>query len=176
MSEKKNFKTAALMKEMMRNYYAQGATAKKRHTGCLGDRSLSGRDSLCGGIFPYYPENFGALASARKVADKLSLAEAKDTPMISRLCLLRNWRRLRHRASCREILAPDVIFCCNTQCGTLPKWLKQPAGTIITLLPARFASDTDQPEELITDYYVDQLKEMISFLEEITGEPSTTGA
>ncbi|HHT46326.1 MAG TPA: 2-hydroxyacyl-CoA dehydratase [Firmicutes bacterium] len=179
MSEKKNFKTAALMKEMMRNYYAQGATAKEKGIPVAWVTAVFPVEILyAAGIFPYYPENFGALASARKVADKLSLyAEAKgyahDLCGYAR-CGIGDVYATEHPVG--EILAPDVIFCCNTQCGTLPKWFE--AASRHYNVPY-FLLDSpqipDQPEELITDYYVDQLKEMISFLEEITGEPFDYG-
>jgi benzoyl-CoA reductase/2-hydroxyglutaryl-CoA dehydratase subunit BcrC/BadD/HgdB len=175
MSEKKVFKTAARMKEIMQDYYAKGAAAKEKRIPVAWVTAIFPVEILyAAGVFPYYPENFGALASARKVADKLSLyAEAKgyahDLCGYAR-CGIGDAYADEHPVG--EILQPDVTFCCNTQCGSLAKWFEV-AGRHYNV--PYFLLDApqilDQPEELVTGYYVDQLKEMIAFVEKITAEP-----
>ena len=78
------------------------------------------------GVVPYYPENFGALAAARKVADKLSMvAEGGVMPMtfaVMPRCGIGDAYAEEHPVG--EIVKPDLLFCCNTQCGSLSKWFE----------------------------------------------------
>lgn len=173
MSEKKTFQTAQLMKEMMKKYYEEGATAKDRGIPVAWVTAVSPVEILyAAGVFPYYPENFGAVAAARKVADKLSVyAEAKgyahDLCGYAR-CGIGDAYADEHPIG--EIVKPDALFCCNTQCGSLPKWFEV-AGRFYNA--PYFLLDAPQignePEELCTSYFIEQLYEMISFLEKITG-------
>jgi benzoyl-CoA reductase/2-hydroxyglutaryl-CoA dehydratase subunit BcrC/BadD/HgdB len=175
MSEKKNFKTAQLMKEMMKKYYEDGATAKERGIPVAWITAVAPVEILyAAGVFPYYPENFGAVAAARKVADKLSVhAESKgyahDLCGYAR-CGIGDAYADEHPIG--EIVKPEVLFCCNTQCGSLPKWFEVASrfyNAPYFLLDAPLIGN--EPEELCTSYFKEQLYEMISLLEKITGNP-----
>jgi benzoyl-CoA reductase/2-hydroxyglutaryl-CoA dehydratase subunit BcrC/BadD/HgdB len=175
MSENKNFKTAQLMKEMMKKYYEDGATAKERGIPVAWLTAVSPVEILyAAGVFPYYPENFGAVAAARKVADKLSVhAESKgyahDLCGYAR-CGIGDAYADEHPIG--QIVKPEVLFCCNTQCGSLPKWFEVASrfyNAPYFLLDAPLIGN--EPEELCTSYFKEQLYEMISLLEKITGKP-----
>ncbi|KKM12560.1 hypothetical protein SY88_02920 [Clostridiales bacterium PH28_bin88] len=126
------------------------------------------------GLFPYYPENFGALAAARKVAHQLSgAAETRgyffDLCGYAR-CGLGDALSTEHPVG--EIERPDMLFCCNTQCGSLPKWFETASrfyNAPYFLLDSPLIETT--PTTLGRMYFIEQLKEMIDFLEVRTGRP-----
>ena len=175
MSEKKPFKTASYMKEVMAKYYEEGQKAKEEGTPVVWMTAVSPVEIVyAAGLFPYYPENFGALASAKKIADKLSMTAetqgyAHDLCGYAR-CGIGDAHSQEHPVG--KIVEPDVLLPCNTQCGSLPKWFQ--AASHYYNAPY-FLLDAPQlgfePEKFAIEYYVEQLKEMISFLEEITGQP-----
>ena len=75
MTKRKTFKTAAYMKELMAKYYQEGKEAREKGIPVVWITAVAPVEIIyAAGLFPYYPENFGALAAARKVADKLSMA------------------------------------------------------------------------------------------------------
>jgi benzoyl-CoA reductase/2-hydroxyglutaryl-CoA dehydratase subunit BcrC/BadD/HgdB len=175
MSEKKTFKTATLMKELMKKYYDDGFSAGKSGIPVAWITAVSPVEIIyAAGLFPYYPENFGAIASARKIADKLSVvAESKgyahDLCGYAR-CGIGDAYASEHPVG--EIIKPDLLLCCNTQCGSLPKWFE--VASRFYNAPY-FLLDAPQigaePEELVTSYYLEQLHELISFLEKVAGKP-----
>lgn len=175
MSGKNTFKTAGLMKELMARYYAKGVEAKASGIPVAWVTAVFPVEILyAAGLFPYYPENFGALAAARKVADKLSAA-AESKGYFNDLC---GYARCgigdayadEHPVG--EIVKPDLLFCCNTQCGSLPKWFEVAGrfyGAPYFLLDS--PQIVEEPIEPGQRYFIEQLKEMIVFIEEITGRP-----
>ncbi len=175
MSKKNAFKTTGLMKELMANYYAKGVEAKKNGIPVAWVTAVFPVELLyAAGLFPYYPENFGAMAGARKVANQLSeVAETKgyfnDLCAYAR-CGIGDAYADEHPVG--KIIKPDLLLCCNTQCGSLPKWFEA-AGRFYNA--PYFLLDSpqivEQPDQLCKQYFVDQLKEMVSFIEEITGKP-----
>ncbi|MCL5935605.1 MAG: 2-hydroxyacyl-CoA dehydratase family protein [Firmicutes bacterium] len=175
MTERPPFKTADLLKKLMSEYYAKGNAAREKGIPIAWVTAVFPVEVLyAAGIFPYYPENFGALAAARKVADKLSAsAEARgyyfDLCGYAR-CGLGDAYAANHPVGVIE--RPDLLFCCNTQCGSLPKWFET-AGRFYNapffLLDSPLIEST--PTTLGKEYFIDQLKEMIDFLEVRTGQP-----
>lgn len=173
MTSTKTFKTAALMKEVMARYNDAGKDARNKGIPVAWVTAVFPVEIVyAAGLFPYYPENFGAVAAARKIADKLSSAAeargyARDLCGYAR-CGIGDAYATEHPIG--EILKPDLIFCCNTQCGSLPKWFEV-AGRFydvpyFLLDSPRVGIETDQ---LCKGYYVDQLYEMIAFIEKFTG-------
>lgn len=175
MAERPPFKTADLLKRLMADYYARGSEAREKGIPVAWVTAVFPVEVIyAAGLFPYYPENFGALAAARKVADKLSAsAEAKgyyfDLCGYSR-CGLGDALAGVHPVG--KIESPDLLFCCNTQCGSLPKWFQTAArfyGAPFFLLDSPLIETT--PTTLGREYFIDQLKEMIDFIEVRTGSP-----
>ncbi|NMB41785.1 MAG: 2-hydroxyacyl-CoA dehydratase [Firmicutes bacterium] len=175
MIKPKPFKAVGLMKELMDKYYLEGEMSQKKGIPVAWVTAVFPVEIIyAAGLFPYYPENFGAIAGARKVADKLSMvAEAKgythDLCGYAR-CGIGDAYADEHPVG--KIIKPDLLFCCNTQCGSLPKWFEV-AGRFYDapffLLDA--PQIDDEIDELCERYFTLQLKELISFLEEFTGRP-----
>lgn len=168
------YKTAKLFKQLMSKYYTQGVEARKNNIPVAWVTAVFPVELLYAAeVFPYYPENFGALAAARKIAHKLSeVAEAKgyfyDLCGYAR-CGIGDAYSQEHPVG--QIERPDLVFCCNTQCGSLPKWFEAASrfyNAPYFLLDAPLIED--EREKLIKEYFVNQLEEMITFLEQATGK------
>ncbi|AGL00911.1 2-hydroxyacyl-CoA dehydratase subunit D [Desulfoscipio gibsoniae] len=174
MAPKQEFKTTAMFKQLMSQYYAQGVEARRKNIPVAWVTAVFPVEILYAAeVFPYYPENFGALAAARKIAHDLSeLAEAKgyfyDLCGYAR-CGIGDAYAQEHPVG--EIERPDIIFCCNTQCGSLPKWFEAASrfyNAPYFLLDAPLIEDAW--EEQVKKYFIKQLEEMIDFLEQSTGK------
>jgi benzoyl-CoA reductase/2-hydroxyglutaryl-CoA dehydratase subunit BcrC/BadD/HgdB len=163
------FKTAGLLKELMAKYYEQGSLARERGVPVVWVTAVSPVELVyAAGLFPYYPENFGALAAARKVADKVSAA-AEARGYFSDLC---GYARCGLGDAYAEehpvgkIVRPDLLFCCNTQCTSLQKWFE--AASSLYRVPY-FLLDAplieNAPTLLVKRYFVEQLQEAINFFE-----------
>ncbi len=173
MSAKNIFKTATLMKEIMARYNNAGKEAKKNGIPVAWVTAVFPVEIIyAAGLFPYYPENYGAVAAAKKIADKLSSAAeargyAQDLCGYAR-CGIGDAYADEHPIG--EILEPDLLFCCNTQCGSLPKWFEV-AGRFYNA--PYFLLDTPrvglETDELCKDYFIEQLHEMIAFIENFSG-------
>lgn len=169
------FKTAGLLKELMAKYYEQGAKAREKGVPVAWVTAVSPVEIIyAAGFYPYYPENFGALAAARKVADKLSMV-AETQGFFADLCGyarcgLGDAYAQEHPVG--NIVRPDLLFCCNTQCGSLQKWFET-AGRFYQV--PYFLLDTplieSAPTTLVKNYFVEQLQETINFIEVYTGVP-----
>lgn len=175
MAERPPFKAADLLKKLMSDYYAKGNEAREKGIPVVWVTAVFPVEIIyAAGLFPYYPENFSALAAARKVAGQLSAhAEARgyyfDLCGYAR-CGLGDAYAAEHPVG--RIERPDMLFCCNTQCGSLPKWF-QTAGRFYSA--PYFLLDSPMieaaPTTLGKDYFIAQLKEMIDFIEVRTGRP-----
>jgi benzoyl-CoA reductase/2-hydroxyglutaryl-CoA dehydratase subunit BcrC/BadD/HgdB len=174
LTERMPWQTAAMMKDLMADYYKQGAEAKEKGIPVAWVTAVFPVEIIyAAGLFPFYPENFGAVASARKMADKLSsVAEAKgyahDLCAYAR-CGLGDAHGQEHPVG--EIVKPDLLLCCNTQCGSLSKWFEVAARFYEAPYFLLDAPQVDmEPDELCKQYYTAQLKELIAFLESFTGK------
>lgn len=166
------FKTAALMKNLMARYYDLGEESRRKGIPVVWVTAVFPVEIIYAmDLYPYYPENFGALASARKVADKLSMvAETKgyfnDLCGYAR-CGIGDAYASEHPVG--KILSPDLLLCCNTQCGSLPKWFEAAARFYNA---PYFLWDSplieDETSDLKQNYLVKQLYELIDFLEVTT--------
>ncbi|MFZ5649253.1 MAG: 2-hydroxyacyl-CoA dehydratase subunit D [Bacillota bacterium] len=173
MTDRPPFLTADMLKKLMSEYYAKGNVAREKGVPIAWVTAVFPVEVIyAAGIFPYYPENFGALAAARKVAHKLSAhAEARgyyfDLCGYARCGLGDVWAA-DHPVG--KIESPDLLFCCNTQCGSLAKWFET-AGRHYNA--PFFLLDSPLIESLPTtlgkEYFIEQLKEMIDFIEVQTG-------
>lgn len=175
MAASQPFKTAGLLKELMAKYYEQGNLAREQGVPVVWVTAVSPVELVyAADLFPYYPENFGALAAARKVADKISMA-AEARGFFSDLCGyarcgLGDAYAQEHPVG--KIVRPDLLFSCNTQCGSLQKWFETAARLYQApyfLLDAPLIENV--PTELVKRYFVEQLHEAIDFFEVATGTP-----
>jgi len=160
------------MKELMARYYARGEECRRQGIPVAWVTAVFPVEIIYGmDLFPYYPENFGAVASARKIADKLSVAAERqgyfpDLCGYAR-CGIGDAYAVDHPAG--NILPPDLLLCSNTQCGSLPKWF-QAAGRFYNkpyfLWDAPFLES--EVSDLSQNYLLQQLHELIDFLEVTT--------
>ena len=125
-------------------------------------------------ILTLYPENYGALCGARKVAVELcQVAEATGYP--ADLC---SYARshvgsiLQPRSAPLHSLArPDLLICCSNICGTVLKWYEALASLYdapLFILDVPFQRTTPAEPHII-DYVTAQLHELVSWLEAHTG-------
>jgi benzoyl-CoA reductase/2-hydroxyglutaryl-CoA dehydratase subunit BcrC/BadD/HgdB len=122
------------------------------------------------GILTLYPENYGALCGARKVAVELcQIAEMTGYP--ADLCsYVRSHVAavLQPRAApLNGLPRPDLLVCCSNICGTVLKWYEALAalyGVPLFILDVPFQRTTPAEPHVI-DYVVDQLHEFVAWLE-----------
>jgi benzoyl-CoA reductase/2-hydroxyglutaryl-CoA dehydratase subunit BcrC/BadD/HgdB len=129
---------------------------------------------LAFGVLPLYPENYGAICGAAKVADRLCV-EAETRGYSKDLCSYA-------RASLGSLLEPglapmgglprpDLILSCNNICHTITKWFEELAarlGVPIFSIDTPFL-DEEEPDRHYLDYVTGQLREIIGSLEEQLG-------
>ncbi len=126
------------------------------------------------GIASVYPENYGALCGARKVAT--SLCQVAEAHGYSRdLC---SYARShigsvlnRREAPLGGLPKPDLLVACNNICGTAVKWyqaLAQHYNVPLFILDTPFIHGP-QMEEHAVQYVTAQLEELIAWLAKYTG-------
>lgn len=124
-------------------------------------------------IIPVYPENHSvANLTAKKGAEMCSITE--DLGYTSHLCAYAR-SDLAYRKTgmtvTRGIPEPDLFLACNAQCFTLTKWFQILARKgnlpLFVFDTPEYVMDKKAREEIVK-YTVVQLKELISFLEEVT--------
>ncbi|MGQ9585224.1 MAG: 2-hydroxyacyl-CoA dehydratase subunit D [Anaerolineae bacterium] len=126
------------------------------------------------GIFPIYPENYGALCGAQRAAVRLcQIAEGRGYSLD--LC---SYARSHlgsvmapKSAPMSGLPRPDLLICCTNICDTVVKWYQVLAEHYRIPL---FVLDTpfvygDGPDEAAVTYVRAQLEDMVAFLERHTG-------
>jgi len=155
--------SAARLKEIEREGLAEGADAPIAWVTAVFPAELV----RAAGFYPYYPENFGAIAAARKATAGLSRsAEARgyfpDLCGYARAglgdCLV-----TEHPVG--PLPRPAVVLGANNQCGTLARWFEAAArdfGVPYFLLD--FPPVFDSLGEPLAGYLYDQMRELADFL------------
>jgi len=125
------------------------------------------------GIDCVYPENFGAICGARRVAPDLCRA-AEAAGYSQDLC---SYARSDIGAALRPDLAPmgglprpDLLVTCNNICGTVLKWYEVLArrwNVPLFMIDTPFVAG--ELEEHAVSYVLAQLRDMIAALERLTG-------
>jgi len=126
------------------------------------------------GVLPFYPENYGAMCGAGRMA--VSLCETAESQGYSRdLC---SYARLDIGSSMSGkgplgvLPKPDFLVCANNICGTVIKWYEIQARNFQVPL---FFLDTPfihkNLEEHTLQYVRKQMEEYIAFLEKICRRP-----
>ncbi len=129
-------------------------------------------------ILPAYPENHAVVLQAKhKALETAEAAEAKGyTPDICSYtrCDL-GYRELGKESSpIGGIPDPDMIIFCSVQCWTIGKWFEELARRynvpFFNLdIPSQGRGFMHDPDPYVVEYIVDQLKECVRWMEEITG-------
>lgn len=173
MPERPPLKSVAVLKEVMARYYAGAAEARRVGRPVVWVTAVSPVEIIVAmDLFPYYPENFGTLVASRKLTHEFSLL-AESRGFFNDLCGyaragLGDYFREEHPVGVCE--RPDVVVCCNTQCGSLPKWFEVASRWYEApyfLLDAPLV--TEDNREQVVAYVKQQLEELIEFLERVTG-------
>lgn len=173
MPERPPLKVVSLLKETMARYYAGAEEARSSGKPVVWMTAVSPVEIVVAmDLFPYYPENFGTLVASRKLTHEYSaLAEAQG--FFNDLCGyaragLGDYFRQDHPVG--RCVPPDVVVCCNTQCGSLPKWFEVASrwySAPYFLLDAPLVLEDNRDQ--VVAYFKRQLEELVSFLEWATG-------
>ncbi len=166
--------TSGWLKRLMKGYYALTQAAPRLPLKTAWVTSGAPVEiPLSMGVVPQYPENYGALCGARKLAPELCQA-AEARGYSPDLC---SYARndlgslfAPEVAPLKGLARPDLLIACNNICGTVTKWWEHLAhhlGVPLFLLDTPF-SERETPPHLL-DYAVQQLHELIAFLEQHTG-------
>jgi len=120
------------------------------------------------GVLPFYPENYGAMSGASRMA--VSLCEAAEQKGYSRdLCsyaLSDIGSSLTDKGPLGKLPKPDFLVCGNNICGTVIKWYEVQARALevpIFFLDTPFVHDEIQDHTL--RYVQNQMKDYAHFLE-----------
>ncbi|MCL4515009.1 MAG: 2-hydroxyacyl-CoA dehydratase family protein [Firmicutes bacterium] len=125
------------------------------------------------GVDVVYPENYGALCGARRVAPELcKVAEAAGYS--PDLC---SYARSSLGAVLRPDLAPmgglpspDLLVVCNNICGTVLKWYEALAAHFqvpLFILDTPFVAE--ELDDAAVEYVLEQVRSLIAGLERLTG-------
>jgi len=173
MAESPSFKTDILLKRLMTQYFEQGYAAREKGIPVAWVTAAFPVEIIyAAGLFPYYPENFGARVATKKAVARLSAA-AEARGYFSGLC---SYARCAigdvysNEHPIGGILKPDLLFCSNAQCCSLQKWFESASRYYqvpVFLLDTPLIENT--PTTWIKQYLVEQLYELLDFLEVYTG-------
>lgn len=172
--ERVSFKTNSLLKKTMENYNRQALEAGKEGIPVAWVTAVFPVEILYAmDIFPYYAENFGAAAGTHRRTEQLSkIAEQKGYSLHS-CAYTRAGLGLMYSSPDfnKEIPMPYMLLATNIQCAPLQKWFEITGKYFNRPV---FLLDSPQIDESIwqiqQNYFVEQLTELIQFLEKSTGK------
>jgi benzoyl-CoA reductase/2-hydroxyglutaryl-CoA dehydratase subunit BcrC/BadD/HgdB len=129
-------------------------------------------------ILPAYPENHAVVLQAKhKALETAEAAEAAgyaiDICSYARCDL--GFRELGKESSpIGGIPEPDMILFCSAQCWTIGKWFEELARRykvpfFAIDVPSQGRGFTHEPDPYVVEYIVDQLKECVKWMEDVTG-------
>jgi benzoyl-CoA reductase/2-hydroxyglutaryl-CoA dehydratase subunit BcrC/BadD/HgdB len=131
------------------------------------------------GIIAVYPENYGALCGARRESVALC-QKAEEQGYSPDLCSYArsNLGAVQNAESAPlgGLPSPDLLIASNNICSTVVKWFEALAnhfGVPLFVLDTPFVHDGYDPE--MSTYVLGQLRELIHFLERVTGRRLRTG-
>jgi benzoyl-CoA reductase/2-hydroxyglutaryl-CoA dehydratase subunit BcrC/BadD/HgdB len=126
---------------------------------------------------PFFPENYAALCSSRKVASEFcEAAEGKGMPQglcSYALCMFGSIFEKRGAFGDEGVGAPDVLLATEGACATHPKWweaMQRHFNCPLILVDAAYTVDSDTLPEHHKEYMTSQLKKAAYSLEEYTGK------
>jgi len=173
--ERVAIKTAQKLMQLMMEYY-MGAKAAEGTDRKIAWVTSGAPVELChaANVIPIYPENYGALCGAQKMA--VELCEVAESHGFSRdLC---SYARTGFGSMLSEsgpmggLPKPDFLLCCNNICGTVTKWyqvLQRHFEVPLLYLDAPFLHGETPPEAV--DYVQAQMVDLIDQIGEIAGAP-----
>lgn len=170
----KKLRTAKDLNKLMTRYYTKSKIIGKLKPMAWVTSGAPIEIMAAMGIASVYPENYGALCGARRVATSLcQVAEAQGYSQD--LC---SYARShlgsvldKREAPMGGLPRPDLLVACNNICGTAMKWyqaLAQYYSVPLFILDTPFIHGL-QMEEHAVQYVAAQLEELIAWLEKHTG-------
>lgn len=172
-------KTTSLLKEVTNRYNKELKEAAEKKEVPIGwVTAVSPVEILWAmDIFPYYPENYGTLVGAKKMTRDFSqAAEAQGYPVdicsyakagFGAVCM----ERTGDENPLGELAHPDIIVSCNSQCISLQKWFSNAGKEFqVPYFNLDFPIVHGELTSHIKDYLMEQLQELIEFLEKATGK------
>ncbi len=165
------------MKELLTAYYIEAKTAEQHNKKVAWLTSGAPVEILhTMGIIPIYPENHAAMCGVQRMGEELQLA-AEEKGYSLDLCSYARTDIGSIYAGKSPVLGlprPDFMVACNNICTTVVKWYE-----VVSRIHQSPLFVIDMPflheglQEHAVAYVVDQMREFISFLEEVTGERFT---
>jgi bcr-type benzoyl-CoA reductase subunit B len=162
------------MKELMTNYYIEAKTADQHNKKVAWVTSGAPVEILHAmDIIPIYPENHAAMCSVQRMGEELQLA-AEEKGFSMDLC---SYARTdigsihTGKSPVFGLPRPDFMVACNNICTTVVKWYEAVSrlhDCPVFMVDMPFL--TDGLQDHVVDYAAGQLKELIAFLEKMTGK------
>jgi len=126
---------------------------------------------------PFFPENYAALCSSRKVAEDLCKAgEARGYSQdlcAYALCTFGVMFEKRGALGDEGPPAPDILLATEGACMTHPKWweaMQRHYKCPLIIIDAAYTVDSDTLSPRHRDYYASELKEAVSLMEKYTNK------
>jgi benzoyl-CoA reductase/2-hydroxyglutaryl-CoA dehydratase subunit BcrC/BadD/HgdB len=171
----RKLESASMLKKIMTTYYRNSKILPYLGKKVAWVTSGAPVELLAGmGIYSLFPENFGAMCGAGRVATDLCRVAEGD----SFSCDLCSYARTSigsilspSRAPMKGLRKPDIIVCSNNICNTIVKWFE--SASRYYRVPLLFIDTPFVEHELGThtlEYVEGQLGEMIAFLEGFMGK------
>ncbi|MEE8470963.1 MAG: 2-hydroxyacyl-CoA dehydratase family protein [Dehalococcoidia bacterium] len=158
------------------NYYRDLANAKEEGRPLVWLTSMAPVELVYAfdGI-PFFPENYAALCSSRKVAAEFcQAAEARgfSQDLCSyALCMLGSIYEKRGALGDDSVSAPDILLATEGACATHPKWweaMQRHFDCPLVIVDAAYAVDSETLPERHKSYFVTELKSLAASMEEHT--------
>ncbi len=168
---------SAALGTLNENYYQALANAKGEGKPVVWITSMAPIEMVYAfdGI-PFFPENYAALCSSRKVAAEFcQAAEARGYSQdlcAYALCTFGFIFEKRGAFGDEVPPAPDILLATEGACATHPKWweaLQRHYNCPLFIVDAAYTVDSETLPEHHKAYYAAQLRELASFMEEHTG-------
>lgn len=174
--KKKRLKTAEKLGKLMADYYTESAMVKAQKKPVAWLSSVAPVE-VCYtmDVFPVYPENYGTMCAARKLsAEFCAAAEAKG--FSADLCsyALNNLGSIylnKGPFMGQGLPEPDLLIATEHACSSMAKWWEElsrhfnvPLYIVDSALPIG-----EDPSPRHINYFAEQLKELMEFVEEHTG-------
>ena len=170
--------TSAALGPLNENYYAGLANAKANGKPVMWITSMAPIELVYAfdGI-PFFPENYAALCSSRKVAaDFCEAAEGKGMPpglCSYALCMFGSIFENRGAFGDAAVGPPDVLLATEGACATHPKWweaLQRHYNCPLVLIDAAYTVDSDTLPDHHRAYLAAELQRAAQQLAECTGK------
>jgi benzoyl-CoA reductase/2-hydroxyglutaryl-CoA dehydratase subunit BcrC/BadD/HgdB len=160
-----------VLREIIRDYYLPFKEKKRK---CIWLSAFAPSEIVnCFDVDIVYPESYSAVLAVRKINSELfSIADSLDYDenICSYMRILNGALNFKGRLPFGNVPDPDALIVTNNQCGTLfLMWKLFAEKYNVPLHVLDFPADNSQDGR--DQYIVTQMKELVNFMESITGNP-----